>query len=129
MSTAIVKGISFPFRFNNKGRVAVSKADDYEDTHIRESIKQILLTHVGERPMEPTFGSDVLDIVFQENDPSLDSIASNFAMKALEKWEKRIKVTNIEIVREYGKIYMRVSYQKNLNQELVSVTVELGGEN
>lgn len=127
MSVIITKGISFPFRFGAKGRVVLSEASDYTDAHIKESITQILLTNRGERVMEPEFGSNIRDLIFTENDPSLDNIAIDFARKSLSRWEPRIEVENIEIIREYGKIYIRVNYYILSSRELTSVLLEMGG--
>jgi phage baseplate assembly protein W len=74
MSLEVIKGVSFPFRINSEGRVMLSKVDPLSSQHIDESIKQILLTRVGERLMNPAFGSRVLDLVFQANNSSMDAI-------------------------------------------------------
>ena len=34
---------------------------------VRENLKTLLLTRKGERYMSPTFGTDLLDIIFQPN--------------------------------------------------------------
>lgn len=124
-----IKGISFPFRFDSRGRVATSIADATDDTHVRESIRQIILTALGERPLEPTFGSDVRRVVFQENSPSLDAIAVDILFRALERWEPRIEVQDITITREkYGRIDITVSYVNIYSKQPEVLVVELGGE-
>lgn len=124
-----IKGISFPFRFDTRGRVATSVADALDDTHIRESIRQIILTSLGERPMEPEFGCDLRRVVFQENNPSLDAIAIDILRRALERWEPRIEVSEITITREkYGRIDITVYYENVYAKQPEILVVELGGE-
>ena len=45
-------GISYPFRLNGVGGVAISTTTEDDATHIAESIIQILGTGYLERPME-----------------------------------------------------------------------------
>jgi len=124
-----VSGISFPFRINAKGRVNVSNWDDLTDQKIKESIIQVLLTAKGERRMEPEFGSEIRSAIFQENDPSLENVAINFAKRALEIWEPRIEVSDIAIIRQYGKMYLRVDYKILPSQNITSfITPEVRGE-
>jgi phage baseplate assembly protein W len=104
------KGISFPFQFGKKGQVKVSTADYYDDLHIRESIYQILLTNIGERRMEPEFGSNLRKLIFENNSIAFDTIICNLTKTAIERWEKRITVENLEIIREYGTIVIRINY-------------------
>jgi phage baseplate assembly protein W len=110
MGTDLGKGVSFPFRLGARGQVTLSKSDYYEDTHIKESIKQILLTNTGERPMEPEFGSNLKNLLFSPNNTSLNTIAINFAYNALKRWEPRISVTNITLEESYGEILIRIEY-------------------
>ena len=56
-------GWSFPLRIDGRGGIALSR---YEND-IEESIRVILGTAKGERPMRPNFGCDIHNIVFAPN--------------------------------------------------------------
>ena len=63
--------IKFPFQFDHKGQTAV--CDD--DSHIRDMIEQILFTSPGERVNRPTFGSGLMQLVFQINSDEMSATA------------------------------------------------------
>ena len=94
-------GISFPFRFDGRGGVAISTTSVNDFTHIRESIAQIILTSIGERRMELEFGSGVRDHVFSMTHDETDIAILKFVIQeAIEKFEKRVEVINIEIIND-----------------------------
>ena len=128
MSIELTRGISFPFRFGPKGGVVLSKTDEIDATHINESIKQIVLITLRERVMEPEFGSNTIAMVFQENEPSLDSAVKAFIARSIKRWEPRVKVNSndIEIIRVYGKINLKIRYLLIPMQQIVTTLLELG---
>lgn len=123
----IAQGLSFPFRIGTRGRWVSSSADFYDDQHIKESIYQILLTNRGERRMEPEFGSDLRKLIFESNIPSLDTIIINMTAETLARWEPRIEVKNLEIIREYGTIVIRIDYLILETQKIATHFVNMGG--
>jgi len=131
MDTPINKGISFPFRFDGTGKIAMSKLSNFDTTKIDDSIKLILLTAIRERRMEVNFGSRGIDIVFQENDPSVDAMVRRLAQQALKRWEPRVAVDEdtIEIVRENGKIKIGIEYVVIPTQETRQTLVDVGDLN
>lgn len=85
-------GWSFPLRIGSTGGIALSS---YEQ-NIEESIRIILGTAVGERIMEPTYGSYLHDYVFHPNNPNTASMVSYYAQQALAKHEPRITDINVQ---------------------------------
>lgn len=86
------KGISFPFRFNARGGVAVSSSFTAGAEHIQESVYQILSTEPGDRVLEPYFGCKLRDIIFEPIDITVISIIKDRVRRALLMWEKRIEL-------------------------------------
>lgn len=123
-------GVSFPFRIGTRGRVVMSEVSRQETRLIDESLEQIILTAVGERAMEVEFGSTAHSLVFEgTSDPSLDNVGMRFIREAIERWEPRINVNSVDILRKNGTIFIRIEYEVlNLGEEDVAI-VELGGEN
>ncbi len=80
-------GWSFPVRIGSNGGIAMSSYDE----NIEESIKLILGTALGERVMEPLFGSKLHDYIFHPNNPNTASRVSYYAERALVKLEPRIR--------------------------------------
>lgn len=85
-------GMAFPFRFStNTGGVAVST----DEERINQAIDQILGTPVGSRVMRRDFGSRLREVVFRPSDPTLARTLEHHTRKAIERWEKRIRITSV----------------------------------
>lgn len=59
----------------------------------------ILLTRKGERPMRPTFGSDLGNLMFAPTNPTTLGLAQVYVRQALAQWEPRIRV--LDVVADY----------------------------
>lgn len=90
-------GISYPFRINSRGGVAMSTTDISDPTHIIESIRQIFGTNILERPMEEGFYSTVAPLVFSYNDTPLQNILRLRIVEDLQRLEDRIEVGENDI--------------------------------
>ena len=112
MSKSAYTGLSFPFRLNNRGGIAMSTTTVNAPDHINESIAQIVLTQLKERPMELAVGSDVHRAVFSPNDPTTHALLRYNIVDALTRLEPRISVTEDKIgIAEYENIiYVQISY-------------------
>jgi len=90
------KGLRFPFAFQKRsGGAQVSTVTSMDHAHIHESILQILGTRPGERFMNAEFGSHVKDLVFEPNDRVLRGLLRHYIIDAIERWEKRVYVTDV----------------------------------
>lgn len=120
------KGISFPFRIGAKGGVVMSTATEMELAHIKESIRQILLTRQGERVNEPTFGAGLYNLVFESLDSSLINLIAFTVQEALQIWEPRIEVLNVDVFEVEGGIGITVDFQvvRSLLQDSTTIVIE-----
>ncbi len=90
--------INFPLKFDNRGRTA--EAGD--EKHIRDMIEQVLFTSPGERVNRPTFGSGLMQLVFQPNSDELAATTQYLIQSALQQWlgdliqVDEVKVENID---------------------------------
>ncbi len=84
-------GWSFPVRIGSTGGIATS----VHEQNIEESIRLVLGTALGERVMDPWFGSRIHDYVFHPNNPNTAASVAYSAERALVKHEPRI--VNVEI--------------------------------
>ena len=90
------RGWSFPVHADVAGRIALS-SDSHE---IEESIRLILATAPGERPMRPEFGCAVHDYVFAPADAATAGAIGDAVRVALAFWEPRIDVTEVAVTFE-----------------------------
>ena len=125
------KGISFPFRINNQGGVAMSSTSYNNVKHIEESIQQILGTGFLERVMESDFYSNVHFSLFEPNDNSLQTVVKSQIVDALTNLEERIELTEdgIELYEEDGELYVTLNYLVTKYQTWNETTVKVGEVN
>jgi len=91
------KGIDFPLRYDDTeviGTLETSTAGE----RINDSIHIILATRIGERVFNLEFGSRLPTLVFEPNDELLQRLLVLYTYEALQRWEKRIHITNVTLV-------------------------------
>ena len=104
-----VRGPAFPFRIDPAtGRIAMTEGE----AKIRDNVKLIIGTRLGERPMLRSFGSRIPGLVHNPDDEVLVDIAAKQAAEALLQWEPRIVVTGsvVEPSRQPGEVRLRLDY-------------------
>jgi phage baseplate assembly protein W len=77
---------------DHRGAVALTHGED----DIAQAIELILGTMPGERPMRAEFGCAVHDLVFDTIDAAMVGKVDAAIRGALERWEPRIEVTEID---------------------------------
>ena len=88
----IGSGISYPMRIGPNGGIALSSHDE----EIAESMRLILGTSPGERPMRPEFGCPIHEHIFVDrcHDGRADRVRR--AHRAA-RWEPRIEVDDVVV--------------------------------
>lgn len=90
----IGRGIAYPLRRDANGRLALVEGN----ANIERSIRLILGTAYGERPMRPDFGCGIHDLVFEAPSTELESQIQAQVMASLKRWEPRIDVMSVGVV-------------------------------
>jgi phage baseplate assembly protein W len=102
-------GWAYPLRTDPTGKIALVSGH----REIEESIRLILMTSPGERPMRPTFGCAVHDYVFAPADASTAGDIAYAVRVALNRWEPRIDLRDVTVrfdAVESGVLYIDISY-------------------
>lgn len=103
-------GFKFPVCVDpNTGKVRTSSNEE----DIQESIRLILGTSPGERPMMPDFGCSINSFVFSGSDYTTLMMMKREVENALVMWEPRIRDIDVDIVSspdETGKLVINVNY-------------------
>ena len=87
-------GMKFPPQIDpGTGRFAVSVGE----RSVRESVYLILMTNRGERWLEPSFGSQMVNYTFMDTSPTILRMLSDELREMLLKQEPRISNVDIEI--------------------------------
>ncbi len=106
--------IKYPYQTDYRGHTATS--DD--EQHIREMLEQVLFTSPGERVNRPSFGSGLLQLVFEPNSQELASTIQFLIHGNLQQWlGDLIDVSNIEIKNNDASIEISISYTIHRTQE------------
>ena len=103
------QGWAFPLRADPTGGIALVSGV----REIEESIRLILATSPGERPMRPEFGCAVHDYVFAPADASTAGDIAYVVRVALDRWEPRIDLEAVDVrfdEVEQGTLYIDISY-------------------
>ena len=92
-------GWGFPVEWDeNKERFVIA---EYEES-IRQAIRIILSTALGERVMRPDFGCAIHELVFAPNSAATQGMAEHHVREALLRWEPRIEVLDVKAVASGG---------------------------
>lgn len=101
------RGFQFPFRVDPAtNRIAMSSAED----NIRESIRLILRTNIGERVMLPEFGTSAADFLFSDSSAERVSSLESSVREALERWEPRISDIEVSAVGSRNMTELNIRY-------------------
>jgi len=85
-------GITIPIQDGNSGYFAQS-FDTL--TQVKSNIINLLNTKQGERRLQPTFGSRLWNLVFEQNIDILKDQAVNIITEDINSWIPNVTVTNI----------------------------------
>ena len=79
----VTYGVTLPFE---KGRFGYFAASTDTLTQIKSNFINLVMTKKGERLHEPTFGCDLHNIVFEQNDAGMEDRTFDAIQEAVETW-------------------------------------------
>jgi phage baseplate assembly protein W len=104
------QGLAFPLQVNARGELALVTGN----TDIEQSIGIILGTIPGERVMRPNFGCRAWELIFAPNNAATQSLLTTYVRQALEFWEPRIELTDVEVntdVEDPSALLVEIKYE------------------
>jgi len=109
MSVEILgKGFSLDFSLDTHGSIKMSS---YERS-VQESIEIILSTRPGERIYNSDFGCSISELMFEPNDVRTQMLAREYVTQALEAFEPRIELIEINVMsEEENSMNIEISYE------------------
>jgi phage baseplate assembly protein W len=105
----IGQGWDFPLHTDATGGIALVTGE----REIESSIRLILGTAYGDRPMRPEFGCAIHDYVFAPADAMFAGIVASEVRASLVRWEPRIDVVNVDATLDpidRSVVYISISY-------------------
>ena len=119
-------GITLPLQLSGN-----SFAQSYKTAEqAKSNIKNLLLTIKGERPMQPEFGSDLQNLIFDFNDDELPSKIEDAIGSAIQLWLPYVSIQDILVEngnyeRDNNLVNITISFSVLNNPELNSVTLNV----
>lgn len=98
-----------------------------EVEHIRQSVRDILVTPVGSRVMRREYGSLLSALIDQPQTPALRLQIMVACYSAIQKWEPRVRLTTITFERSEtdGGLYVDITGTRSANGQPFSLTIPL----
>jgi phage baseplate assembly protein W len=87
------QGLSFPPRVGPDGRLAWSAGED----NVRDLIRVILTTEIGERLMREEFGCGLRQYLFEPNTVVTRQRIEDNITQAIARWEPRVSVEDVTV--------------------------------
>lgn len=102
-------GWAFPLAVAPAGSVALARGTD----KLEQSMRLILSTYPGERPMRPKFGSTLRDYVFDGAGGQKATEIGDVVKDSIEQWEPRVRVAAVDVYPDEdrpGLLYIDIHY-------------------
>ena len=109
MPSFVGRGISFPMRIDSNGSIAL----DSGAADIEKSMKVILSTAPGERPMRPYFGCAIWDLLFEPINPNTLGLMEDAVREAMSRWEPRAEIDQVVVTPDetgLGAVTINIGY-------------------
>lgn len=68
------------------------------DMQTKENLKTLLLTRIGERVMQPTYGTNLITIIFEPNLSSLKTQIQTLIQEPVNYWLPYINIESIDVI-------------------------------
>ncbi|MFT5221762.1 MAG: phage baseplate assembly protein W [Glaciecola sp.] len=105
----IGSGLSFPLRVDANGSIALEQGA----ADIEKSMRVVLSTAIGERPMRPEFGCGIWDLLFEPINANTLGLMELVVREALSRWEPRAMVDDVTITPDpasMGAVSISIGY-------------------
>lgn len=108
-NTIIGRGWAFPVSFS-RGSNAANMVQDEDD--VVQSLRILLSTIQRERVLEPDFGLDLVQMIFEPLSVPAAALLTRKIEKAILNYEPRIELDNVDYVQdvEKGRIDITIEY-------------------
>lgn len=95
-----------PFEIINGKPILSSNVDN-----IKKSLNRILSTPIGTKFFLPEYGCRIHELQFEQNDLVLQSLLKIFIAQAINTWEKRVILKNIDTTVNNETCYCSINFK------------------
>lgn len=115
----VLKGAPYPISKNPLGYLFSQEGI----ATLKSDLIQLLLTNPKERVMLPTYGTPLRKLLFSPNDAALIAETKRLIANAIDNWEPRIVVSQIEITNGYIND-SRNANELNSNDHVLTINIK-----
>jgi uncharacterized protein len=103
-----------------------------EGASVRQAILLLLSTSPGERVMRPDYGCRLRELVFAPNDDTTAGLAMHYVRQAIERWERRVEILQLDARRDPGEpgileIFLKYRVTATQQSSQLTIPVDLNG--
>lgn len=123
-------GLTLPIQ-NGNGGFFDQTYDTF--TQKRMNIINLMRTRIGERRMQPTFGTRLWTVVFDQNVANLKDVISNIVIEDISRWVDGVTVKNVELKvpqssetsddTDIYRLYVTVTFEVAVTQQVGTVDI------
>lgn len=116
---------AYPFAIGPSGQ---ANQAEYEE-HVRQLVRQVLLTSPGERIDLPEFGCGLRRLIFAPHDPNLDATTAMLVQQALKRWlgdqigVLHVRAVPLEETGDEAELVLEIEYV--LHETQANATIEV----
>ena len=118
-------GLSFPLRRDTTSDFALTKNSLQQAEH---NLRNLLLTHPGERLNQPEFGCTLRALCFEQDDNSLPEKIEEEVRRSVSVWLPYINIIEVNTLTDEAdanKIFVTLKYSTTLNpQTFETITMD-----
>ena len=118
-------GVSLPLDYGGQGFFNKTRTTLQQT---RSNIKNLLLTIKGERLGNPTFGSDLMTVIFEQDDGTLGNRIEEAIRASISEWLPYVNVKKVETVadeRNPNLLNVRIDFTIDIDQKVAQLHLNL----
>ena len=118
-------GVSLPLDYGSQGFFNKTRTTLQQT---RSNIKNLLLTIKGERLGNPTFGSDLMTVIFEQDDGTLGNRIEEAIRASISEWLPYVNVKKVETVadeRNPNLLNVRIDFTIDIDQKVSQLDLNL----
>jgi len=92
---------------------------------VKQSVKNIVLTGLGEKPFQPNFGTNLRELLFENYDFSLSLDAKNRIRDSIQTYEPRASIQKINTKWDEGNHHLLITLIFKIVNTLETVTLNV----
>ena len=118
-------GISLPLNYGDQGFFNKTRTLLQQT---RSNIRNLLLTIRGERLGNPTFGSDLMRLLFEPQNEDLEQAIEESIRASMDEWLPFVKIRNIDVIpssRNPNLINVRLQFSINADETVETINLNL----